>query len=133
VSFETERLVIRKYTHDDAAFAFDMYSRREVQQFLAPNSKPMETMDEAVQAIERWRSVGADNPLLGVWAVTTRHDGRQVGTLMFKMAPLAWAIEPLPLSDDYEVVWHLHPEQWRRGYATEASHAVLTSLRRRGP
>jgi RimJ/RimL family protein N-acetyltransferase len=44
---------------------------------------------------------------------------------MFKMAPLAWGIEPLPLSDDYEIAWHLHPEHWGRGYATEASAAVL--------
>jgi RimJ/RimL family protein N-acetyltransferase len=126
LSFETERLVMRKYMQDDAAFVFDMYSRCEVQRFLAPNPKPMETMDEAVQAIERWRRVGADNPLLGVWAVTTRDDGRPVGTVAFKMAPLAWGIEPLALSDDYEVVWHLHPEHWGRGYATEASAAVLS-------
>lgn len=49
VSFETERLVMRKYTQDDAGFVFDMYSRWEVRRFLAPNSKPMETMDDAVQ------------------------------------------------------------------------------------
>lgn len=125
MNFETERLVMRTYMQDDAAFVFDMYSRWEVQRFLAPNSKPMETMDEAVQAIERWRGVGANNPLLGVWAVTTRDDGRPVGTVMFKVAPLAWGIEPLPLSDDYEIAWHLHPDHWGRGYATEASAAVL--------
>lgn len=125
MSFETERLIMRKYTQDDAAFVFDMYSRWEVQQFLGPSPKPVETIDEAVQAIERWRSVGANNPLLGVWAVTLRHDGRPVGTVMFKMAPLAWDTKPLPLSDDYEIAWHLHPDHWGRGYATEASAALL--------
>jgi RimJ/RimL family protein N-acetyltransferase len=125
VNLETERLIMRRYTQDDAAFVFDMYSRWEVQQFLAPNSKPMGTMDEAVETIERWRGVAANTPLLGVWAVTTRDDGRPVGTVAFKMAPLAWGTEPLPLSDDYEIVWHLHPEYWGRGYATEASAALL--------
>jgi hypothetical protein len=115
---------MRKYTQDDAAFVFDMYSRWEMQQFLAPGAKPMETMDEAVQAIERWRSVGANNRLLGICAVTTRDDGRRVGTVMFKMAPLAWETEPLPLSDDYEIAWHLHPSYSEGG---SAGHC-LTSL-----
>jgi RimJ/RimL family protein N-acetyltransferase len=71
VNFETERLIMRPYTRDDAAFVFDMYSRWEVDRFL-PTPKPMERMEEAVLTIERWRGIGATNQLLGVWAITTR-------------------------------------------------------------
>ena len=97
----------------------------DVQRFLGPTAKPMETVDEALQVIERWRSVGANNPLLAVWAVTTRDDGRPVRTVMFKVAPLSSDTEPRPLSDDYEIAWHLHPDHWGRGYANEACAAVL--------
>jgi RimJ/RimL family protein N-acetyltransferase len=47
------------------------------------------------------------------------------GGVFFDVDHRTGDIEPLPLSDDYEVAWHLHPDHWGRGYATEASAAVL--------
>jgi RimJ/RimL family protein N-acetyltransferase len=44
---------------------------------------------------------------------------------MLKMAPLSADAQPMPLSDDYEVGWHLHPDYWGHGYATEASAGAL--------
>jgi RimJ/RimL family protein N-acetyltransferase len=123
--FETPRLRVREYTANDAAFVFDMYSRRVVIRYLGAAPKPLETIDQALHSIERWRAVSAPNPLLGVWAITLRDSDQPVGTVMLKLIPLSAETLPLPLSEDYEVGWHLHPDHWRHGYATEASLGAL--------
>ena len=122
--FDTERLLIRPYEPEDAPFVFDMYSRWDVQQFLGASPRPLQSTEEAATAIQRWRAVGDSNPLLGIWAVMLR-TGEPVGTVMFKMAPLSSDQRPMPLSDDHEVGWHLHPRHWGHGYATEATVGAL--------
>lgn len=122
--FLTERLVVRPYTEEDASFVLDMYGRWEVQEFLGPSPRPLSTVDEAHGAIQRWRAIGDSNPLLGFWAVALQ-SGELVGTVMLKMAPLSAPEKPLPLSDEHEVGWHLHPEHWGHGYASEATAGAL--------
>jgi len=122
--FETERLLVRLYEPEDAPFVLDMYSRWDVQRFLGASPKPLQTLEEASITIRRARSVSDQTPLLGVWAVTLR-SGEPVGTVMLKMAPLSSEQRPLPLSDDHEVGWHLHPDHWGHGYATEATAGAL--------
>jgi RimJ/RimL family protein N-acetyltransferase len=122
--YETDRLIIRAYEPDDAPFVLDMYSRWDVQQYLGTAPKILQNLDEASSAIQRWRGVSDGNQLLGVWAVTLRtHE--PVGTVMLKMAPLSSDQRPLPLSDDHEVGWHLHPGHWGHGYATEATAGAM--------
>ena len=55
----------------------------------------------------------------------TLRRGEPVGTVMLKMAPLTSEQRPMPLSDDHEVGWHLHPDHWGQGYATEATGGAL--------
>jgi RimJ/RimL family protein N-acetyltransferase len=123
--FETERLAVRPYSAADADFVLDMYSRWEVVQFLGPAPKAIRTIDEARAAIERWRAVSDPDPLLGYWAVTQRASEDLVGTVLLKFAPLSADTRPLPLSNDYELGWHLHPRYWGHGYATEAARGTI--------
>src|SRR5437868_6169811 len=102
-----------------------MYSRWNVMQFLGSSPHVMQSLDEAHAAIQRWRGVSAREPLEGVWAMTRRDDGAVVGTVMLQRLPLSAETRPLPLSDDVEVGWHLHPEHWGHGYATEAAAAAV--------
>jgi RimJ/RimL family protein N-acetyltransferase len=52
----------------------------------------------------------------GCWAIE-RGDGTVAGTVLFK---------PLPDGvGEIEVGWHLHPDSWGHGYATEAGRAVI--------
>jgi RimJ/RimL family protein N-acetyltransferase len=122
--FRTERLIVRPYTAEDRSFVLDMYSRQEVQRFIGTQT-PLASMEEAADLLMRWRSATSINPLLGICAVTLRATRKPVGTVMLKMAPLSADAQPMPLSDDYEVGWHLHPDYWGHGYATEASAGAL--------
>ena len=122
--FETDRLLVRLYEPDDASFVLDMYSRWDVQRFLGAAPKTMQSLEQAHVAIQRWRAVSDPHPLQGVWAITLR-DGTRVGTVMLKLIPLTSELRPMPLSNDYEVGWHLHPDHWGHGYATEAAAGAL--------
>jgi RimJ/RimL family protein N-acetyltransferase len=122
--FRTERLIVRPYTVEDRTFVLDMYSRQDVQRFIGTR-EPLERIEEADEIIERWRAVSNTNPLLGIWAVTLHASRKPIGTVMLKMAPLSADGQLMPLSEEYEVGWHLHPDYWGHGYATEAAAGAL--------
>jgi RimJ/RimL family protein N-acetyltransferase len=118
ILFETERLAVRPWGHADAERVLDMYSRPEVARFLGTVPKPMTTREEALSTIDRWGAMGGDDPAYGVWCATRRADGLQVGTVL---------LIPVPHADDgaVEVGWHLHPDWWGQGLATEAAAGAL--------
>ncbi|MGW2871862.1 GNAT family N-acetyltransferase [Kitasatospora sp. NPDC001225] len=112
----TERLVVRQWTVADQERAFDIYSRWEVAQWLGRTPRALADPDEARRYIEhcRERSTG---PRYGVWAVERRDTGVVAGAVL---------LLPVPDGDgEVEIGWHLHPDSWGRGIATEAARAVL--------
>lgn len=76
----------------------------------------MTDRSEAVESIIRRRAI--DDPIHGIWEVTSRESGHLLGNVLLK---------PIPLSDSakgerpVEIGWHLHPEAQGAGYATEAA------------
>ena len=115
---ETDRAVIRDWRPDEADRFFDIYSRWEVARWLGAHPAVMQDRSEAAARVERWRGLNAEHPGEGRWAVERRSDGVVVGTVL---------LVRLPDGDgELEVGWHLHPDAWGQGYATEAAHAVLT-------
>jgi RimJ/RimL family protein N-acetyltransferase len=123
--FETERLVARPYRRHDVEFVFDMYSRWEVQRFIGATPRVLQSADEALGAIDRWQALSQADALSGAWAVMLRGSGELLGTVMLKQLPLSAPSRPLPLSDDYEIGWHVHPGHWGHGYATEVGAGVM--------
>jgi RimJ/RimL family protein N-acetyltransferase len=115
------RVLLRRWAPTDLAFVFDMYSRWEVQRYLGTTPRVMESVDEASAVIERWGD-RADGPF-GVWAVTLVGSGQPVGSALLKALPLSGP-DRLP-SSDFEIGWHLHPDYWGRGLATEAARLLL--------
>ena len=110
----TERLRLRPWTTSatDLARLTDLYSREEITRWVGgtPSVPPAEL-------VARWDRVHALDERYGCWALQ-RPDGRVAGTVLFK---------PLPDGvGEVEVGWHLHPDSWGRGYATEAARAVIT-------
>lgn len=114
---ETDRTVIRDWRPDEAGRFFDIYSRWEVARWLGARPTAMTDPDEARARIERWRDLNAESPDEGRWAVERRSDGVVAGTVL---------LVRLPDGDgELEVGWHLHPDSWGQGLASEAARAVL--------
>jgi RimJ/RimL family protein N-acetyltransferase len=109
----TERLRLRDWTTSpsDVARLADIYGRDEVTRWIGgpPTVPPAELP-------ARWAAVHAQDESYGCWAIE-REDGVVAGTVLFK---------PLPNGvGEVEVGWHLHPDSWGHGYATEAARGVI--------
>ena len=119
--FETNRLYARPWALDDVESAFDIYRKPEVNQYLGRNPKSLETIEEARAMLERWVANQAKRPVgQGTWALVRKDDEKIIGTIMCKDLPNG-ELEP---SGEIEIGWHLDPEAWGYGYATEAGLAV---------
>ncbi len=119
-TIETERLTLRRFVPDDADFVFDLFRRPEVSRWSGLGV-PMKHRDEAVARIARQPERTGTHPAAGIFAVVPHGAGAPVG-----MAVLV----PIPSSegvgrDDMEIGWHLHPDAWGNGYATEAAQALV--------
>jgi RimJ/RimL family protein N-acetyltransferase len=119
VELATPRLRIRDWRDDEVDRLFDMYSRWEVARFLGSQPRVLETRDQAEAVIERWRTKNAEDPRFGCWAIVA--GDTVVGTVLFKLLPNSDGTPPT----DVEIGWHLHPDSWGHGYATEAARAVI--------
>jgi RimJ/RimL family protein N-acetyltransferase len=121
----TARLSFREWEEADAPVILDLYSRPEVYRFLGAAPAPVPDLAQARARIARWRE-RAPEPWSGVWAVLV--DGEPVGTGLLVSLPRS---DGLP-SDAVEIGWHLHPDVWGRGYATEMGHALLAQAHAHG-
>jgi RimJ/RimL family protein N-acetyltransferase len=109
----TERLLLRPWTTSpgDLARLTDIYQREEITRWVG--GTPSVPPDELVA---RWAAVSALDDRYGCWAIECP-DSEIAGTVLFK---------PLPNGvGEVEVGWHLHPDSWGHGYATEAGRAVI--------
>ncbi len=112
---ETERLSVRPWRVEEVDRFVDMYRRPEVVRWF-PSARTMEP-EEALERIERNLARLAEDPRLGRWAIVDRSRDMPVGTII---------LTPLPDGDgEVEIGWHLHPDSWGRGFASEAAGAVL--------
>src|SRR3954470_1205764 len=115
----TARLRLRAWTTspEDVARLTDLYGREEVTRWIGGNTEGAPPGQPARGGLPaRWAAVSAHDDRFGCWAIE-REDGVPAGTLLLK---------PLPNGvGEVEVGWHLHPDSWGHGYATEAAAAVI--------
>lgn len=122
-TLETDRLILRPWEPEDADFAFDLYSRWEVQRFIGNPPQVMTERSQAEERISAWRLL--DDPVHAVWAVQIKESGQLAGNLLLKSIPASGESLPLQPSGDTEIGWHFHPDHWGHGYASEAAAAAL--------
>ena len=116
--FTTPRLTVGTWTHQDADTLLDIYSRWEVARWLGATPRLLTCTEEAVRLAERWAARSEPDPTFGVWRITLTQTGTPVGTVL---------LVPLPggTPGEVEVGWHLQPDHWGKGYATEAARGAI--------
>ena len=117
---ETDRLVLRPFTYDDAERLFDMFRRPEVARWSG-NGTPMTSVDEAHERIDRYPVRRGTHPAAGIFAAVLRTSGVVAGMTMLVPLPPSAGVD----RDDMEIGWHFHPDEWGNGYATEAGAAMV--------
>lgn len=112
VRYETERLVVRDLTDDDAPALHEIHRRDEVMRWL---DRTLSTgADDELARLARWRSLGGDG--FGFFGIALRSTGELIGVLVLK------PFDDLPHID---LGWRLHADRWGRGYATEAARGAV--------
>lgn len=116
VIFETERLIAREWTIEDADAAFAIYRDPEVTRYLGGTGQPDPDVAYRRARLERFIKLYDELPGYGLWALVERESGALVG-----------AAELLPLDGgpEVEIGYHLGRPWWGKGYATELARALV--------
>jgi RimJ/RimL family protein N-acetyltransferase len=118
---ETERLVIRRMSTDDAGFMLQILNEPSFLEFIG---------DRGVRTIEDARNYILNGPLdmyaqrgFGFYLVELRETGSPIGFC---------GLAKRDYLDDVDIGFAFLPAYWRCGYAFEASHAMLQHARQLG-
>jgi ribosomal-protein-alanine N-acetyltransferase len=110
--FSTERLIVRRYTSDDAENFFSLNGDEEIMRYIRPAQNREESETFLIENIEFYNQY----PQMGRWAVDEKETGKFVGS---------FAIIFIPKTDLIQLGYSLKKEEWGKGYATELSRAGL--------
>jgi len=82
--------------------------------------RPVSSLTQMRERLDVMIQRGQQTPDYGLWAIELR-TGPAAGTVVG-----AVLLSPLPGADgEVEIGWHLNPEHWGSGYATEAGRGVV--------
>jgi ribosomal-protein-alanine N-acetyltransferase len=111
---ETERLLLRKVSLDDAADIFEYATDPEVPKFMPwePHQSIQETYDYLERVIKRYQE---HDP--GPWAIVRKRDAKMIGTCSYG----SWEREHRRA----EIGYVLNQRYWGQGYMTEAIGAII--------
>jgi RimJ/RimL family protein N-acetyltransferase len=116
--FTTARLIARDWAAADLDAAFAIYGRDEVTRWLGPQPRrPVGSREQMRQVLDRRIARGLEYPDYGLWALELRDNGQVIGAVL---------LSPIPDGDGaVEIGWHLNPDCWGAGYATEAGRGAV--------
>lgn len=119
---ETQRLFLRSYRPDDAPRVLEILSHPEVYPWLGdPPVVPMADLATAEAWVEQAAAREASGRIDLFLAIEVRETGRVAGTVLVTPAIRKDGTD----HGEHELGWHLHPDSWGHGYATEAAQAML--------
>ncbi|MEO8267940.1 MAG: GNAT family N-acetyltransferase [Ilumatobacteraceae bacterium] len=116
VLLTTDRLLLRRFTMDDADDLLALDSDPEVRRFIE-DGEPV-TREAAVETIEWWLTHYDPHDIYGFWAAIERGTGAFLGWFHFRPH------EGSP-RDEPELGYRLVSGCWGKGYATEGSRALI--------
>lgn len=115
---ETERLVLRQFTPNDAAFIFELVNEPGWKKYIG--DRGVNTLEDARRYIETVPLASYAKHGFGLWAVELKDDGALIGMCgLIKRDAL----------DDVDIGFALLPRFEGRGYAREAAIATLAYAR----
>jgi len=113
--FETERLVLRELVEEDAQYILNCFSNDEVLRFYG--QKPLTSIEQVKQIIGNFSRSFKEKS--GVkWGIELKETGTIIGTIGIQ----EWSIEHKRANISYA----LFPENWGKGYASEAIDKVIS-------
>lgn len=111
---ETDRLILRRLTTDDAEFMLGHLNDASFHRFIG---------DRGVRTVEEARQYLLDGPIAsyeshgyGIYMVELKGSGEQIGTC---------GLVNRKGMEDVEIGFALLPQFWSQGYAIEAAQAVM--------
>ncbi len=115
---ETERLILRGFTKDDARFAISIWNDPEMGEYL-----PDEAMDEiSPEYLAEIESLGDDSECCYMIAISKKI-GERIGTCSYI---------PENGGKSYDIAYCVHRNHWRQGYATEMAGGMIEYARSKG-
>jgi ribosomal-protein-alanine N-acetyltransferase len=114
-TLETERLILREITTEDAKAIFSSFSNDEVTRYYGQDS--MESIEEAEKIIDIFETNYVEKRGIR-WGIQRKDDQEVIGTIGFH----AWFHKHKRAEIGYEI----HPEYWRNGYTREALLEIIS-------
>jgi RimJ/RimL family protein N-acetyltransferase len=116
--FTTARLIARDWTAADLDAAFAIYGRDEVARWLGPAPRqPVSSLAQMRERLDRLITRNLEQPDYGLWALELRASSEVAGAVL--LSPLPGDGAPV------EIGWHLNPDYWGAGFATEAGRGAI--------
>lgn len=109
---ETERLILRELTPNDAQFAFELNGNPEVVMYTGDG--PFDSVEEARQFLENYSDYQRNG--FGRWGVVLKETGELIGWCGLKRDRE---------TGEVDLGYRFFQESWNKGFATEASAACL--------
>lgn len=117
VFLHTERLILRRFTMDDADLLVELYNDSDVMRYVNPGV-PVTREEIVEEDLPAFLSYYERFDGYGFWAATEKESGRFLGWFHFRPGEGAGPLEP-------ELGYRLHRFAWNQGYATEGSRALI--------
>ena len=138
----TDRLVLRRFTPDDAGFIYELFSHEDEMRFVPAG--PMASEADALAYLEKeylswYRAAdageqGAYNTPLDLRFAICLKDGAAAGggaTAELAGTPIGY-VNIDSQNDALDLGYGLSPTHWRRGFVAEAARAVVEAARTAG-
>lgn len=112
---ETDRLILREMTKEDAEGIFTCFSNEDVTRYYGQET--LEKIEQAEKIVDFFSKSYSEKRGIR-WGIERRGTKGIIGTIGFN----AW----LPKHKRAEIGYELHPDYWRNGYTLEAVLKVIS-------
>jgi [ribosomal protein S5]-alanine N-acetyltransferase len=126
IFLETERLILRQFTEDDADNLLELNSDPEVVRFTPDAGKLQDYTVIQTQILPSFFAHYKQYDGYGVWAVIEKLSQAFIGWFFFRPAVHASYFDPVLANEsDIEIGYRLRKTAWGKGYATEGCKALI--------